>query len=61
MFKRLKQVFRSSTFRGALGGMGSAAVAALGWKIASDVYDAVKKRVKEQDLSEARSEEEAQR
>lgn len=46
MRKYLSGFFRSSLLQGVLKGMGSAAVAALGWKIASDIYDGIKKKAK---------------
>lgn len=45
MRKAVFSFFKSSVVRGMLRGMGGAAVAAIGWKLASDVYDAVKKKV----------------
>jgi hypothetical protein len=47
MRKAIFSFFKSSVVRGMLRGMGGAAVAAIGWKLASDVYDAVKKKVSE--------------
>jgi hypothetical protein len=46
MRKFISGLFRSSILKGVMRGMGSAAVAALGWKIASDVYDGIKKKAK---------------
>lgn len=48
MRKAVVSFFKSSVVKGMLRGAGSAAVAALGWKLASDVYDAVKGRITKQ-------------
>ena len=40
-----RSMAKSSFFKGFLRSFGAAAVAGLGWKIASDVYDGVKARM----------------
>ena len=44
MRKLLLSVIKSPVLTGALRGMGGAAVAAIGWKLASDAYDLLKAR-----------------
>ena len=45
MLRTLGRLVRSSFVRGVMGSIGGAAAAALGWKVASDVYDVVKQRI----------------
>jgi hypothetical protein len=56
MWKSIRKFARGSLARGILGSIGGAAVAAIGWKLASDLYDAVKKRVAAQPSEEVETE-----
>ena len=53
-----KGALRHVTLRSVLGGLGGAMVASVGWKIGNDAYDAIKKRMTENERRRAEAAEE---